>query len=126
MSYNHQPVGQAYDVRAACAEAPLHAVVVGAVRPGDGDFSVLHGNGVMAVHGELLVDGQIHGFDRLALGCDPGEAGLLPGEEGKAQNDTDSGNGREEDDPGFCFHHAVLLRKECRGRPWPFPAVSVR
>ena len=140
-----QPVGQAYDVRAAVAETPLHAVVIRAVGPGDSDLAVFDGDGVLAVHGEFLVDGQVHGFDLPATGGDPGKPGLLRAQQGKAQKKTGGGHRAEKHDPEFRFHgyhssetnvgngygrSAVYMTASygC-GRneeaPWPFHTVTI-
>ena len=102
--FDDQPVGKTDDIGAAVAEAPLYAVVIRAVGPGDGDLPVRNGDGIFAVYGEFLIDLKIHGFDLPAPGGDFGEAGLLLRKEGKGQKKTGSGNGCKEDDPGFCFH----------------------
>ena len=107
-----QPIGQAHDVRASRAVAPLHAVVVRAVGPGDGDLAILDGNGVLAVHGEFLIDHQVHGFHGFTLGGDLGEPGLLLPEEGKAEEDAGGTDDRKEKDPGFCFQ----ANHSCRER----------
>ena len=102
--FDDQPVGQAHDVGAAGAEAALHAVVVRATCPGDGDFAALDGDGILAVHGEFLIDHQVHGFDFCAFGGDPGEPGLILAQQGKGEKNTDGRKSRKQDDPEFCFH----------------------
>ena len=86
--------------------------MIRAVGPGDGDLAVLDGDGVLAVHGELLVDGQVNGLDRLTPGDDPGEGGLLPAHQGKAEEDAGGGDDRKKNDPVFRFqsHHSCRER----------------
>ena len=114
--FDDQPVGKAHDVRAAGAEAALHAVVVRAVGPGDGDLAALDGDGIPAVHGEFLVDHQVHGFDFCAFGGDPGEPGLVLAQQGKAQGDAHCRHCAEDHQPVFRFH-GTTSEKQCRERP---------
>ena len=59
-------IGQTHDIRAAGAEAPLHAVVVGAAGFRDGDFAVLNSDNIYAAifggYGKLLILMEIYRF----------------------------------------------------------------
>ena len=61
-------MGQAHDLASGIAEAPVHAVTVRAVGPGDGDLAVPDGDHVgtgIIGDGEFLVKAQVDGFDQL-------------------------------------------------------------
>ena len=101
--FDDQPVGQADNVGAPGAVAPLHAVVVRAIGPGHGNLAILDGDGVLPVHGELLVDHQVHGFHGFPFRGDFGEPGLLLPQQGKAEENTGGTNDRKQKNPGFRF-----------------------
>ena len=69
----HQPVGQTYDLIAACAPAPLHAIVVRAVRFGDGHLAVFDGDGIgtaFCFHDDGGVLGQGQGVQKGSIRID--------------------------------------------------------
>ena len=93
--FNDQGIGQAYDGGAAGYESPVHAVVIGAVGFRYGDFSVPHGDNIVAavgsIHGEFLVKGQGNGTKNIALASDDGSGCVTVRGEEKC-----SGNGAED------------------------------
>ena len=77
-----QLIRQAHNVRAGSAEAPFHAVVVGAGGVRDGDFAILHGDDIFAAvfesYGKLLVFTQVYRFHHFSAAGDLGKGGVWP------------------------------------------------
>ena len=88
---DHQTVGKADNIRAAVAKTTLHAVMIGAIRLGYGNFAVLNGNGVGSAGGggdrKFLIDSQIDRPQDLPVGRDLGMGGRRTGgQENQAQS----------------------------------------
>ena len=77
-----QLIRQAHNVRAGSAEAPFHAVVVGAGGPGNSNFTVLDGEHVFTAvggrYGKLLIFPQIYRFHHFSAAGDLGKGGVWP------------------------------------------------
>ena len=71
---DHQFVGQAHDVRASAAKSTVHTVMIRAAGLGDGDLTVLNGDGVVAAvcrfNGKFLIHIQTDGAQDLPVAED--------------------------------------------------------
>lgn len=104
-----QLVGQAHDLGAAVAEAPVDTVLVRAGGGGDGHLSALDGDGVAAAVGggdeNGLVLAQAYGLHRLAAAEDPHLGCRLSGpQKQQAQPQAQGKHPYQQGNPGFGFH----------------------
>ena len=113
---DHQTVGQANNIGAAVAVAPVHTVMVGAGSFDHCDFAILDADFIVtgaAVDHKRLVDTKVYGMQNLALTEDLGMGGSFAGEKQEsAQTGADQQKKKEKKDPGFCFHRDNLAWAE--------------
>ena len=110
-------IGQTHDIRAAGAEAPLHAVVVGAGGVRDGDFAVPNGNDVLTAvfgcYGKLLIFMKIYRFYEFAAAGNFRKSRLRPrAQYPKASQQAEKKRCAQKQYPRFGLHGAAP----------PFPA----